>query len=443
MSEPGTAGGATVGSLNVEVALQLGRLQADFDKMKGVVRKNAHETNQEFRRMAQEGGHAATSIRDQFGHAFDHIQRRAFNAGKFLHGILGGVGLGTGAAAVELVFHKIEHAIHAASERAKELEEHAEKMAEKFEQLSKSRHADFISTLAPPEKVRELTRGLEEVEHKIREVDAARRQALDDFSSLNKSGRGALTGSQVAIRFEGRLGDEGGGIANLADKALDNADKAQSKWLELEKERSELSKQRAETRKRIQEEETKRFEKIGDLQEKIATAERERAESLADKTPEEKLADLTKRVERLKYELSVATRFANQDAVKGDAKARIGDLEAQLDRTKRLADAEKELAGARKEVDRKGEEAAAERRRKFEEEEHLREQLQETVERERDRIMGNRKPNQGAGLLGQNSGVSPYHVEREQLSVLKRILETLQRKNGGAPVTDMLIGMGF
>ena len=46
---------ATVGTLNVEVALQLAKLQGDFDRMQGMVRNQTKASNRQFKEMGREG----------------------------------------------------------------------------------------------------------------------------------------------------------------------------------------------------------------------------------------------------------------------------------------------------------------------------------------------------------------------------------------------------
>jgi hypothetical protein len=207
---------ATVGTLNVEVALQLAKLQGDFDRMQNMVRNQTKASNRQFKEMGREGAAQLTGLRAEIDKTSKELARK-FSGGKLIEGLLGGFGLGTGAAVVETVFRKFESIWKDSAEHAKTLEERAEAIAEKMRDLSAMRLANWIDQLAPVDKLAALQKRVGEIRAAISAAESDRAQAVADVGTATRNGVGRMSG----VEFSGRYGEfsERASAGSFGDRA--------------------------------------------------------------------------------------------------------------------------------------------------------------------------------------------------------------------------------
>jgi len=436
------ASAATVGTLNVEVALQLAKLQGDFDRMQGMVRNQTKATNRQFREMGREGAAQLGTLRAEIEKTSKDLARK-FSGGKLIEGLLGGFGLGTGAAVVETVFRKFEAIWKDSAEHAKMLEERADGISKKMRELSELNFSNWIDQLAPAAKVDALQKRVAEVKAAIAAEEEVRTKALAGMAFANKNA-GVAGVSNFGMRvssFQGEKmgGDTGMGGRDFFEMMLARADAAQSKQIDLRKELSGLEKDAAAALKLTQAEQEKKTEKIAELTERLTASQRAFNELTVDQTPQERFETLTDRIAALNLELEHSRHYLEEYP---DDLATLKDQAEILDR---LTATTRDLAAARKDVAAAGEKAADDALRELHAREKLDKDFSEAMSKERAAVMkGQDKANAGAGLLGQNARAGAREtIERQQLTVLQRIEQLLARSPQVAAPGAINLPRGF
>ena len=436
------ASNATVGTLNVEVALQLAKLQGDFDRMQNMVRNQTKASNRQFKEMGREGAAQLGSLRTEIEKTSKELARK-FSGGKLIEGLLGGFGLGTGAAVVETVFRKFESIWKDSAEHAKTLEERSEGISKKMRELSDLKFSNWIDQLAPQSKVEALQKRVADVKALIDAEEAARAKAVAGMAFANKNA-GIAGVSNFGMRvsaFEGEKmgGDTGMGGRDFFEMMLARADAAQSRQIDLRTELAGLEKDTAAAQKVTQAEQLKRTEKIAELTSRLADSQRAFNELAVDQTPQKRFATITDRVEALNKELADSRQYLEEYPDDLDT------LKDQAEILDRLTASTRELAAARKDVAAAGEKAADDALRALRDREKMEKDFGEAMSKERQAIIDTKdRRNAGAGLLGQNAREgAAQSIERQQLTVLQRIEQLLARSPQVATPGAINLPRGF
>jgi hypothetical protein len=163
-----------VGDLNVQVGLQLAKLESGFREMQQKFRAN----NAELRR---ESGRGA----DEISKEFNRVLKRKFGAGDVFKGVLQGIGIGS----VEKISEFITEPLKKSAEAAKQLAEASDAATQSLEKLFAARNArlSLPKQLEIAKKAEEsVIRAYDEKTKEItRLIEEQNRQAQKKYNPLN------------------------------------------------------------------------------------------------------------------------------------------------------------------------------------------------------------------------------------------------------------------
>jgi hypothetical protein len=173
---------------------------------------------------------------------------RDFTPAKIGKNLLGGLGIGSGAALVMTGVEFFTNKWKESAEFAKEVEERATNIAKAMQELRQVRFEARLSGAEPLDKMVTLNREIARVAQDREQQEALRQKALRGFEfGNNAKGIGVMIREFEGEDFAGGKDKPGMRVRDFTDEMLRRADAAQLKATELEKELVKLGTQAAST----------------------------------------------------------------------------------------------------------------------------------------------------------------------------------------------------
>jgi hypothetical protein len=196
-----------------------------------------------------------------------------FSAASIAKGIMGGIGIGSGAALIHLTVDKWVAIWKDSAEYAKVLQERAENIAEAMQATARAAREAFLGGLSPEKQREARLKEAADLEAKMQAAEARRAKSLGGIGWIQKAGDNPLGLSNAGVRVKNFGGenfgdpDTGLGGRDFVQLMQERADAAQLEWntirenlIKVRGEISKLDKELADSAKKTEEANQKNYE---------------------------------------------------------------------------------------------------------------------------------------------------------------------------------------
>lgn len=240
---------------------------------------------------------------------------RGFTLPNIAKGLMGGLGIGSGFAVINLAAEKFAALWRESAEHAKTLDERAKSVAESMQAAAAGWKEMVRGFMSPEDKLTSVTKDLGDVGRKVDE-----QQEIRDRAIRGQAWAGQVQEQGYGVRIKEFEGEKFGGETGMSpkefgDEMIKRADEAQKRWAELRKEQaamaSEAGKMIDEINKKAQDEARKTAE-AQKKERQAAAREMDEAWERAQKAEEERKRSEREQVREAAREMDRAAEAARE-----------------------------------------------------------------------------------------------------------------------------------